>query len=280
MTTPTVDTLRASGATIHYEVRGSGPILLLIAGGTGGAASFADVVEDLATDHTVVTYDPRGIGRSPLDHADAEQHVAEHAEDAFRLLELLAPGEEARVFGSSSGAIAALHLATAHPERIARVVAHEPPVVEVLPDAADHRALVARVRETFRTEGLQPAMAVFAAGVSGDRADEQRPQPELPPRAAERVARSMADLPYFLGQIVPRFMSYVPDLPRLERLSERLVVAAGEDSHGELPYRAASVLAERTGAPLQLFPGGHIGLTTHPEEFGARLRGVLTTPAR
>ncbi|GLW22044.1 hydrolase [Microbispora amethystogenes] len=291
MTSPTIGHLRVDGATLHYEVRGEGPLLLLIPGGTGGAASFDGVADDLATGYTVVSYDPRGLSRSPLDDPEAEQRVAQHADDAFRLLELLSPDAPARVAGCSSGAIVALHLLTTHPERVGRVVAHEPPVVEVLPDAAEHRALLARVRDTFQREGLMPAAAVFAAGLRrpgadpADAADADTaavdapvdpPKPaELPPEAAARVERTMADMPYFLGRIVPSFMAYTPAVDRLEALSDRLVLAAGADSAGELPYRPAAFLAERFGTPLVHFPGGHTGLSTHPAEFGERLREVL-----
>ncbi|MGW8763666.1 alpha/beta fold hydrolase [Streptomyces sp. NPDC055815] len=276
MTDPTIGTLRVDGANLHYEVRGQGPLLLLIPGGTGGAASFDGIADDLAAEYTVATYDPRGLSGSTLDDPEAEQRVAEHADDALRILDLLSPDAPARVFGSSSGAIAALHLLTAHPRRVERLVAHEPPVVEVLPDAADHRVLIARVQATFREEGLMPAMAVFAAGLKGDGdTSEPKAEAELPPEAAARVERMMAGLPYFLGRIVPAFMSYAPDVHRLEAQSDRLVLACGQDSRGELPYRPAAFLAERLGTELRHFPGGHIGLTTHPAEFGEHLRKAL-----
>ncbi|MGW3322164.1 alpha/beta fold hydrolase [Streptomyces virginiae] len=273
MTGPTIGHLRVNGATLRYEVRGHGPLLLLIPGGSGGAASFDGIADDLAVEYTVATYDPRGLSRSPLDDPEAEQTVAEHADDALRLVDLLSPGEPARVFGSSSGAIAALHLLTVRPERLERVVAHEPPVVEVLPDVLRHRELLARVGETLRTQGLMPAMAVFAAGLRrpGDTPGPPA-QVALPPRAAARAERTMADLPYFVGRIVPAFMSYVPDVDQLEALAQRLVLACGEDSRGELPYRPAAFLAGRLGVELRHFPGGHTGLTTHPAEFGELLR--------
>ncbi|GHB72219.1 hydrolase [Streptomyces viridiviolaceus] len=276
MTDPTIGSLRVNGATLHYEVRGQGPLLLLIPGGTGGTASFDGIADDLAAEYTVATYDPRGMSRSTLDDPEAEQRVAEHADDAFRVLELMSPNEPARVFGTSSGAIAAMHLLTTHPERVARVVAHEPPLVEVLPDASEHRALIARVKETFRTQGHMPAMAVFAAGLKKDD-DTTEPEAEikLPPQAAARAERTMANLPYFIGHIVPSFMSYIPDIHRLEALSDQLVLACGEDSRGELPYRPAASLAERLGMELQHFPGGHTGLTTHPAEFGELLQKAL-----
>lgn len=283
---PATGTLRVPGATLHYRVRGDGPLLLLIPGGAGGAAAFDNIADGLAAEYTVATYDPRGISQSTLDDPEAAQRVTEHADDAFRLLELLSPGEPARVFGMSSGAIAALDLLATHPERVERLVAHEPPLVEVLPDAAEHRALLARVRETLRTQGLMPAVAVFAegskrkgdAGVDGVRKGEPaEPKAEmtLPPQAAARAARTMANLPYFVERIIPSFMAYAPDTDRLAELSDRLVLAGGQDSHGELPYRPAAFLAERFGTELHHFPGGHTGLTTHPDEFGELLRKVF-----
>ncbi|MFF5210379.1 alpha/beta fold hydrolase [Streptosporangium sp. NPDC000396] len=279
MTSPTIGRLRVDGATLRYEVRGSGPLLLLIPGGAGDAASFDGVADELAVDHTVASYDPRGLSRSPLDDPQARQWVAQHADDAFRLLELLSPDTPAYVVGCSSGAIVALDLLTTHPERIARVVAHEPPVVEVLPDATEHRALLARVQDTFHRDGLMPAVAEFAAGLRRPGAEdpvEAGAATELPPQAAARAERTMANMPYFLGRIVPSFMAYAPDVDRLKALSERLVLAGGADSRGELPYRPAAFLAERFGTELVHFPGGHTGLSTHPAEFGELLRKVLS----
>jgi pimeloyl-ACP methyl ester carboxylesterase len=273
MTAPTTGRLRVDGATLHYEVRGSGPPLLLIPGGTGGAASYDGVADDLAAGYTVASYDPRGMSRSPLADPDAVQRVDRHADDAARLLDLLFPGAPAHVAGCSSGAIVALHLLTVDPGRAERVLAHEPPVVEVLPDAADHRALLARVGETLRREGLTSAASAFAAGLR--RPGEEGPVTAPPPRAAARPEQEMANMAYFLGRVVPGFMAYVPDLDRLTAVSDHLVVAGGTDSRGELPHRAAACLADRVGAEFAHFPGGHVGLTTHPAEFAALLRTAL-----
>ena len=51
----TAHTLDVPGAQLHYEVRGSGPVVLL-AGSPMGAAPFAPLADALAVDHTVVTH--------------------------------------------------------------------------------------------------------------------------------------------------------------------------------------------------------------------------------
>ncbi|WP_431961755.1 hypothetical protein [Actinacidiphila sp. bgisy160] len=86
-----------------------------------------------------------------------------------------------------------------------------------------------------------------------------------------------SNLPLFVERIVPTFRSCTPDIDRLRTLSDRIVLAAGHDSHGELPHRAAATLAGHIGTEPRYFPGGHIGLTTRPTEFAEHLRDTLST---
>ncbi|MUM29107.1 alpha/beta hydrolase, partial [Mycobacterium sp. CBMA295] len=59
-------TVMVAGARLHYEVRGAGPLLLLL-GAPMAAAEFAPLAHALAGDHTVVTADPRGVAGSPVE---------------------------------------------------------------------------------------------------------------------------------------------------------------------------------------------------------------------
>lgn len=190
MNPPRTGTLAVPGATLHYETRGSGPVLLLIPGGAGDAGLYAGMAPELATRYTVVSYDPRGLSRSPLDvPADTprgDEEVPVWSDDAHRLLELLSPDEEAVVLGCSSGAVVAVDLLARHPERLRRVVAHEPPLLELLEDPAPHRALFAEVRETFRTEGADAAMARLGEGLADG---PPRRRPRSPPNCRPRYGR-------------------------------------------------------------------------------------------
>jgi pimeloyl-ACP methyl ester carboxylesterase len=67
MPTARVATLKVPGASLHYEVQGSGPVLLIIPGMPADAGLYSVVARRLADAYTVVTYDPRGISRSRLD---------------------------------------------------------------------------------------------------------------------------------------------------------------------------------------------------------------------
>src|SRR5262245_11422045 len=152
--------LDVSGARLYHELRGSGPVLLLIPGGPMDAGGFTPLAEQLEDRFTVVTYDCRGNSRSPHEGPVEELTVELFAEDARRLLEAVAP-EPAFVLGSSGGAIYSLDLVARHPDVIRALVAHEPPVSSLLPDADRWRALNLEVGELSRTGGTFAAIERF-----------------------------------------------------------------------------------------------------------------------
>ncbi|GGM18842.1 alpha/beta fold hydrolase [Dactylosporangium sucinum] len=265
------ETLAVPGAALHYEVRGSGPVLLLVCGGIYDAEGFAGLAEELAAERTVVTYDRRGNSRSPLAGPPAPQRVEEHADDAYRLLAAVGASEDepADVFGNSSGATIALELAARHPEVLRAVVAHEPPVFELLPDFERFRALMASVEQTNKQAGWGAAMGVFGAGLGMG----EEPSPGAPPSPGF-AARMQQNLPFFVTYEVPPFGGNVPDLDALRSGTVRIVPAAGAASVGEPANRAALELATRLDTTAATFPGGHGGFG-NAKPFAERLRDAL-----
>src|SRR5260221_2501526 len=87
----TVETLRVPDALLHYEVRGQGPLVVLVAAPMD-ARPFAPLADRLAADHTVLTTDPRGINRSPVDDPDRDSTPQMRADDLSRPLSHLAAG--------------------------------------------------------------------------------------------------------------------------------------------------------------------------------------------
>lgn len=49
---------------LYREVRGAGPVLLLIPGGNGDAGFYEPFAKALSGDFTVISYDRRGFSRS------------------------------------------------------------------------------------------------------------------------------------------------------------------------------------------------------------------------
>jgi pimeloyl-ACP methyl ester carboxylesterase len=158
---PSAYALDVPGARLYYERRGTGPLLLMI-GSPMDSTGFAGLASALAGDYTVVTYDPRCIGNSSREDTRQDVTPGQQADDVHRLLSALGGGP-ASVFGSSGGATVGLALVTAHPGQVRTLVAHEPPVVELLPDSAQVRAQFEDIYGTYRADGAEKAMQKFLA---------------------------------------------------------------------------------------------------------------------
>ncbi|WP_227981592.1 alpha/beta fold hydrolase [Nocardia spumae] len=269
--------LPVPGATLYYEMRGEGPLLLAIPGGGGDAGVFDDMAEVLERNFTVVALDPRGYSRSVLDRGPANQRVSVQADDVALLLAHLTD-EPAVVFGTSNGAIVGLDLLARYPERVHRLLAHEPPCFAVLPDAETHLAMVDEVYALLHTEGVAAAGARFLAGIG----PAMKPAPEiseLSDRAARMWTRLAANGPLMIEHELREFTSYTPDYRALSEVPERLVLAVGRETRGCLPYRPAVEIATRLGLEVVEFPGAHNGIRTEAAEFARRLVELLAAEA-
>lgn len=267
-------TLKVPGARLSYDVRGTGPLLLLIPGGAADASIFEALVPDLATQYRVVTYDPRGLSRSPLEGAAADIEVEVQADDAHRLLAAIGAGP-AYVFGSSGGAITGLELVARHPEAVDVLIAHEPPLFELLPDVERLRALNADIHATYRRDGTGAALEKFLAMAGFSRPAQAARAAEPDPAADQPRARVRANLGFFFDRMLLGIATYRPDRTALQSAPTRLVVGCGTTSTGQVPYRGAHALAAWLAAPLVVFPGGHADFARDPPGFAAELGRAL-----
>jgi pimeloyl-ACP methyl ester carboxylesterase len=273
---PTTHALDVPGARLYYERRGTGPLLLMI-GSPMDSTGFAGLARAMADDYTTVTYDPRGLGSSSREDT-GDVTPEQQAEDVSCLVSALGGGP-VDVFGSSGGAVVGLALVTAHPGQVRTLVAHEPPVIGLLPDAAQVHAEIEDIYACYLADGPAKAMPRFMAHAGlglapGREADAPRQAP--PP---EMVVRMRAFTDHFLGHLLRPTTDFEPDIEALRASPSRVVVAAGTTSRGTLPNRTAVALAERLGLPVVDFPGDHTGFVTQPAEFGRVLGQVLTDPA-
>jgi pimeloyl-ACP methyl ester carboxylesterase len=286
MADQTSHTLEVPGATLTYDVRradSSAEPMLLMIGSPMAAAGFVTLAGHF-TDRTVVTYDPRGVERSTATDASAWPRADEHADDLHRLIKALGDGS-VDLFASSGGAINALALVAAQPDDVRVLVAHEPPLVDLLPDRDAVRAASRAVYRTYMERGAGAGFAHFIAMTShkglfsDDWADQPAPDPAAFGMSGEDDGSRDDPL---LGQDPDEETSYVPDFDAIGQASTRLVVAAGRESEGEITHRAAAEVAARLGTDLVIFPshhggflGGEYGHTGEPDAFAAKLREVL-----
>jgi pimeloyl-ACP methyl ester carboxylesterase len=269
-------TLKVPGATLYYEVRGSGPVLLCITGGPTDAGMFTDLAGRLAERYTVVTYDQRGHSRSTLDSEPEDIPVALHADDAAAVLGAVGT-EPAYVYGNSGGGTIGLELVVRHSGLVRTLVAHETFLMELLPDAARWRSEFDDIAELYRTEGVMAAMGRFGAIVEegGPRYSEEMQQAPPTPEAQEMMGRMAGNFDLFIAYELQLNGGYVPDLDALRHAPTRIVSAAGENSGEQAARRSAIALAERLGIPVTHLPGAHGGWGSDPQEFADRLHQVF-----
>ena len=271
---PVTHTLDVPGARLYYERRGTGPLLLLI-GSPMDSTGFAGLASALADDYTVVTYDPRGIGNSSRQDLGRDVTPEQQADDVHRLLAALGR-EPAYVFGSSGGAVVGLALVTAHLGQVRTLVAHEPPVVELLPDSAQVRAQIQDIYDPYRADGADKAMQKFMAHAGLGAAPGQKAEAPLWEPSPEQMARMRATTEVFLAHLIRPTTRYRPDIEALRTAPTRIVVAVGATSKGQLANRGARALADELGTPAVEFPGDHGGFVALPQQCGRVLDQVLT----
>ncbi|MEU4252248.1 alpha/beta hydrolase [Amycolatopsis sp. NPDC026612] len=266
-------TLDVPGARLRYLQRGSGPLLLLIAGGDGDAAAGDDLATRLAGTYTVLTYDRRGLSESTIHEPAQSPTITTHAEDVHHLLAALTT-EPAFVYGSSIGALISLELASRHPELVSTLVAHEPPATQLLPEPERTRARQDQqeAEDIHRAEGAFPALRKFAAFAGIDFADRE-PDAAVTPPGPERLA----NLEFFLTHDAPAVRRHQLDMAALKAAATRIVPAVGQTSAHIWAHHCARLLAEELGTPYVEFPGGHNGAAFRPRAFAARLHDVLSS---
>jgi pimeloyl-ACP methyl ester carboxylesterase len=264
-------TLSVEGAQIHYQVRGQGAALLVLQGGGGTAEASDGMALILDSEYTLVSYDRRGLLRSPLDEPKQQLTVERHAADALQLLDALGH-DQVLVFGSSLGALIGLELLARAPERVALLVAHEPPAVALLSE--DGRAHVASLRREALAvalrEGPRAALRRALADMGVDRDD--REDGCEPPISSRQQSRETG---FLLSREVRAIDGYRLDVDALLRHADRIVPAFGSASRAHYPAQCAIALGALIWRDALEFPGSHNGYVLRPQAFGERLRGVL-----
>jgi len=284
----TKHTLETAEADIVYDVRGplptadGRPPLFMIAQPMD-ATGFATLASYFP-DRTVVTYDPRGLGRSVRKDGRVENTPTLQAADVHAVIEALGVGP-VEMFASSGGAVTALALVTAHPDDLTTLVAHEPPIIPVLPDAEAAERARAGFRDIYEAKGTGAGMAAFIAMTSwrGEFTDEYFAQPAPDPAQFGMPAEDdgRRDDP-LLSDRSWAITSYRPDAGALAAAPTRIVIAVGEESLGTFTGRTAVATAELLGQQPTVFPSHHGGFMSgeygyagQPEAFARKLGEVL-----
>ena len=256
-----------AGCRIAYDVRGTGPPVLLIQGVGVSGEGWRPQVDELAAHHACLWFDNRGMGQSQP--VGASRTVHQMADDARALLDAVG-WERAHVVGHSLGGPVALDLALSERRRVRSL--------SLLCTFASGRAaapltprmvwagLGARIgtRRMRRRAFMQLVLSPEA--LAGDDRDA------LAARLAPLFGHDLADQPPVTG-LQLRAMRAADLTPRLGELNgvPTLVVSGAYDPIA--PPRLGRTLATGIpGARYVEFPDASHGL---PIQFARRVNGML-----
>ncbi len=285
MTAPTLETNQAA---IVYDVEGPLPTAdgrppLFMIGQPMDASGFRTLASYFP-DRTVITYDPRGLGRSIRTDGRVDNVPTIQAGDVHAVIGALGAGP-VEMFASSGGAVTALALVANYPDDVTVLVAHEPPLVGVLPDAEAAGRAVTRFQDVYAAKGSGAGMAAFIAMTMwrGEFTEDYFALPDPDPAQFGMPSEddgSRGDP--LLSDRSRAVTSYQPDLDSLAAAPTRIVIAVGEESAGTFTGRTSVATAERLGQQATVFPshhggfvGGDSGYAGQPEAFARKLREVL-----
>jgi len=238
--------LSRDGVDIHYEVHGSGAVLLLTHGYSATAEMWKGNIAALSKRHRLVTWDMRGHGRSdyPLDPLAYSEEAT--IADMAAILDTVG-ARKAIVGGLSLGGYMSLAFHRAHPERVAALL-----IIDTGPgfkkddarDAWNKRAL--GTADRFEHEGLEVLKSA------------SRERSSVSHRDALGLARAAR------GMLTQRDASVIESLPDIKVPS--LVVVGADDT----PFLAASdyMAAKIPGAKKAVIPAaGHAVNIDQPQAF-------------
>ncbi|CAL9640727.1 alpha/beta fold hydrolase [Streptomyces werraensis] len=281
-------TLETAGADLVYDVRGPLPVSdgrppLMMIGQPMDASGFVTLASRFP-ERTVVTYDPRGLGRSVRKDGRTDHTPRTQADDVHAVIEALGAGP-VEMFASSGGAVTALAVVEKYPSDVTTLVAHEPPLITLTPDGPAAVRARARVREAYEKRGWGAGMAAFVAMTSwaGEFTDAYFAQPPADPAAFGMPTEDdgSRDDP-LLSDRSWAVSGYRPDADAITAAPTRVVIAVGEESENLLTARTSAAAAELLGLKVVVFPshhggfcGGEFGYPGKPDEFALRLRQVL-----
>ena len=264
--------MSVNGAELYYEIRGAGPPVLLIMGATGDGGHFDELAELLADEFTVITYDRRGNGRSPVPAGWRTTSAEEQADDAAALLDALATGPAA-VFGTSSGGTFSLCLLVRHPEIVRGAILHEPGLYALVDDFDTVRAPIRTlVEDAKQSGGPSAAVEPFWCYIVEDDDGWNR----LAPALRERLRATASTL---FEVELGTYELYLPDDKTLASLAAPVRLLVSEDG---LPFFAeiAARLGERLGVDVGTTRGRHDAYHEHPSEFAEAMRPFLREVTR
>jgi len=257
---------RIGGADLAYDVRGTGPALLLLHAFPLGLVMWEPQARAFAATHQVIRFDARGFGGSPP--GDGLLTMEKIADDAVALLDHLGVSQ-AVACGLSMGGYAAFALVRRYADRLKGLVLAD---TRAGADSDAARAVRAAQADTVRKKGSAAIADAVLEKLVGETTHKRHP--ELVARLRETIAASP---PRGIADALAGLAARADSRPTLREVRvPTLVVCGAEDAI--TPLAESEALARGiAGSRLEVVPAaGHLSSLENPEGFNTALRKFLT----
>jgi pimeloyl-ACP methyl ester carboxylesterase len=271
------------GRTIHYEVHGTGPVVLALTNSWGlSLDGLRGLFKPLEAKLTVVTFDPRGMGGSSPVTEDADMSLAAVRED-FDALRRHLGLDRVNAIGWSNGATNLILLASERPDTISSAIfvhgaasfgpADMAAFAQHYPELAQHYVAFQQemadpsLTDDERTSRMREVwLGEYFPAITAD-----------PETAAPRIQAAFADaqLSWPHAQFATRESPAFDYTDRLGAITARSLVIAG--AHDSLPPERVRIIADGIpDAEFELFASsGHFAPLEEPDAFAASVFAFL-----
>lgn len=260
--------IRVDDIEMAYKIFGSGPPILLI-NGYSAPLDFWDplLISKLASNHTVITFDNRGIGNTSL--GNKQFSIPQFARDTTGLMDALEINR-ADILGWSMGGMVAQELAISNPDKVNKLIIYAsicggnesvPPKNEVINEFSNQTE-----NTTQRLEKFLPLLFPEQW-----RIDNPNLMLELPRSTEISPIKT-------LGLQMEAITSWEGTCDRLKNITNPTMVLVGTDDVITVPENSMLMASKITGSWLiQMEGGGHAVMMQYPEKFGSIIDVFLSS---
>jgi 3-oxoadipate enol-lactonase len=258
-------TAKIAGTDLAYDVRGTGPALLLLHAFPLGMAMWEDQARTLSSSFQVVRFDCRGFGATPPgDGLLTMERIAEDARALLDHLEVAAPV----VCGVSMGGYAAFAFVRRHPTRLRGLLLAD---TKASADTAQARHTRAEQAEKVRREGTAAIADAFLGKLVGKTTHESRPH--VLARLKEIILKNP---PRGITDALAGLAARADSTPTLREIRVPTLVVCGEEDVITPPAEAEAMHTAIRGSTLEVLPkAGHLASVETPDAFNRLLEGFL-----
>lgn len=254
----------SDGVSIHYEVKGQGSPVLLLAGLAGVGASWGPQIELFAAHHQVLVPDHRGTGAS--EHTARDMTITQHARDMARVIEASGCGP-VHVVGSSTGGAIAQWLAISHREllRSATIVS------SIARADAFYRRQFAMRRRMLTDSGLRASTEANALFLFDARFMREHPEQVQAWVNATAAGTFEPEIGFARIDMIVSHDAF----DALPSITTPTLVMVGERDFCAPPYFSAEIAGRIPGAELAILDGGHFIFLEQPELVHATIEAFI-----